>query len=331
MPKPEQADSPLQRIPGKGIRVSLNHFALTRLGVGANALLEIHAQELIRGAGEPPLAKFLAIAEIDPEDPSGVMFSAYSAEGKELLSRSVSATSARIPRKEWQAFRTAVEALESLLEDRRTEDDNRKAIAAFRIPDPETYPGFFRVSGPIWKRRFHLIWGCEHKLKTGVIPGSTQAELYIPPPQNIGQIEEAVERKKMINPGPSWPVLFGLLTFGLIGLWLLLCVFGVINCDWLSRIIQSTGVDSQIVEDVDRPGGPAGGTDAPSGPGSSGSGTPSAPGGPASGPDIPSGPGSGGSGTPSAPGGPASGPDIPSGPGSGGSGTPSAPDRKSVV
>lgn len=90
--------------------------------------------------------------------------------GIEVVSRSRKVGSSGVPKKELARLANAVNAMRRAAEHPDTQPHNRMLLRNFRLPNPELDPDLYRLSGPLWKRRLHIIWGCEQTQDSSIAP-----------------------------------------------------------------------------------------------------------------------------------------------------------------
>lgn len=80
----------------------------------------------------------------------------------------------------------------------------KELIEAFTLPDPSKDPELYRLSGPFFSRKLHILWGCERGKKTSVPPfAAIKALAGQSGPKAIAAAEKEANRKPPIDQPPE--------------------------------------------------------------------------------------------------------------------------------
>jgi hypothetical protein len=153
--------------PGVGLRLSLKEHRPTAVFPGGPSLWARECQALIRDWSPASLGRFLPYAVVDLEDESSVLFILSDNDGEEVASQSYPIGTHTVASEEFDDLLTGIELLRRRARSGEIEDEKRKIIEAFELPDPKLDTFFYRVYGPRRRRKLLILWGCERRIGSG--------------------------------------------------------------------------------------------------------------------------------------------------------------------
>lgn len=103
---------------------------------------------------------------------SCVIFSVMDENGKELLKQSASLRDKSIPDACMRTLVAAIEQIHAWAEDPRVPSEKRAFCKGFRLPDPKEDPDSYRLTGGMFSRKLHVLWGYQKEGTESVLPGS---------------------------------------------------------------------------------------------------------------------------------------------------------------
>jgi hypothetical protein len=172
--------SALVAMPDAGIRLNLSNFWRIRTWQGGGELWEHHNQQLIRDS----LGQFLPRATV--ESGNTVLYQHFE-DGKELCSLSEPVTAKNpIPHDQAEQLRVALTAFKAKANDPACDQDSRKLINCFRLPDPKKDPELYRVVGSGRRRRLIVLWGAEKEQDSAISPLEAVNMVHAEPSANSG-------------------------------------------------------------------------------------------------------------------------------------------------
>jgi TonB family protein len=156
-----------------GILVPLSQYRKLKAFQHGGYFWDQQPQNLVRQY----LGEILPPAElVDDSNESCGLFRRF-ADGKEVISRSRKVGRFGVPKKELSKLAQAVDAMKRAAEHPDTQPNNRMLLKNFRLPNPEQDPDLYRLSGPLWKKRLHIIWGCEQSHDSSIAPEQVASTL----------------------------------------------------------------------------------------------------------------------------------------------------------
>ena len=140
-----------------------------QLHSGSKAYWSIEFKNLIKG-----LNASKAVDEtIFPEpvlDKDGVRYLIVDENGNEILKHSISLRERAVPKKCLQKLVDAVEQLHQWAEDPRVPQENREFCKKFCLPDPRVNPSAYRMTGGVFSRKLHVLWGYQKEGSKAFLP-----------------------------------------------------------------------------------------------------------------------------------------------------------------
>lgn len=107
----------------------------------------------------------------DPKS-TGVSFVLTDESGNEMLKNSRSLKSTTIPRRCLAKLQAAVNQLHAWAEDPRVPVDKREFCRKFALPDPKKDPDAYRITGGLFSRKLHVLWGYQKEGSSAFLPSS---------------------------------------------------------------------------------------------------------------------------------------------------------------
>jgi PKD repeat protein len=163
----------IESIPNGGLRISTSIFARLKAFQGGGDYWD--HQELIReslGDFLPPVQQIQ-----EAENRFGVF--RKDVAGKEVLCKSTSMGSTRVPEEQVRRLTSALDAFKRKADDPDTQQNAKEIIQHFRLPDISKDPDLYRLCGPWWDRKLQVIWGCERIPDSSLAPVAAVAKLPI--------------------------------------------------------------------------------------------------------------------------------------------------------
>lgn len=108
----------------------------------------------------------------DGKDGSAVRYVVTNDSGKEILRRSRSLKTTAIPRRCLVKLQAAIDQMHAWAEDPKVSQDLRDFCQQFRLPDPKNDPDAYRLTGGMFSRHLHVLWGYEKQGTTAFLPSS---------------------------------------------------------------------------------------------------------------------------------------------------------------
>lgn len=96
--------------------------------------------------------------------------------GKEVLKHSLSLKEKAIPKHCLKKLQAAIEQMHAWANDPRVPQEKRDFCRKFALPDPKKDPGAYRLSGGIFSRKLHVLWGYQKVGSEAFLPSSQIAE-----------------------------------------------------------------------------------------------------------------------------------------------------------
>ena len=166
----------IKKIPGKGIQIDL---------VGGYRPMRVSPTNPAKYWDEEyriPLLRCVA-SNMFPEvklssDGKSVLFTAPDRAGqKDLLCKSRPVSKARVPSSELRKLQKVLEKIHSAGGDRTSAipRDRQEFLRNFRLPDPSELPDCWRISGHLWWKRLHVLWGLDKGDKSTFLPRTDKA------------------------------------------------------------------------------------------------------------------------------------------------------------
>lgn len=153
--------------PKMGLRIDLREYRPISVFPGGPTLWSRESQALIRDWGPASLGRFLPRAVLDGKDESTVLFVLNDENGEEIASKSKPISGVTIPPQEFDDLLHGIELLRRRARSEEIEDEKRKIIDAFKLPDPRLDGSFYRTYTYRGKRRLLILWGCERRVESG--------------------------------------------------------------------------------------------------------------------------------------------------------------------
>lgn len=147
------------------------------LRVGTNPYWHLDFTNLLRGVNS---AK--SVNEVVFPDPTvepgycGVSFALTDVDGNEVLKHSSSLKEKAIPKHCLRKLQDAIDQLHAWAEDPRVPLEKRAFCKKFVLPDPKLDPEAYRLTGGLFSRRLHVLWGYQKVGSTSFLPTSRLAE-----------------------------------------------------------------------------------------------------------------------------------------------------------
>jgi hypothetical protein len=221
-------DGPISKIAGYGIRVDLSEYDVRRSRDGGVPLWTEQIRKYVRNsAGQ--LDRYLADVRDFSESDKFVVFKHEVTERgqppTECASQSYPADLSKIPSSEVSGLQAALASFKSQATDdlKQNDLDRWQIISNLRLPNPGVDPQFYRIYGPLYRRRLLVLWGLERRPNyAGNLPTS------LTPEDTISLLrDQQVSR-------PPW--LWWLIPLLLLLLFLLMLLWGYLaglSCSWL--------------------------------------------------------------------------------------------------
>lgn len=126
----------------------------------------------------------------DPvQDSSGmsVSFALTDTKGNEVLRKSVSLRDKAIPSRCLRKLQAAIDQMHAWADDPRVPIEKREFCRRFLLPDPKKDPEAYRMTGGMFSRKLHVLWGYE---KVG-------SKAFLPKSKFSDRWEDATSRKSV--------------------------------------------------------------------------------------------------------------------------------------
>ena len=157
---------PVDRIENYGLVVSLDEFRPTLGFPSTGYYWKGQARDIILQS----FGAFLPPVDISgAESKHRVGFVGGSSRHRDLWKSKILGNRRISPRLARQLF-DEFAAIERRSVDTSTQPQAIAVIRSFMLPDPAKNPEQYRISGPIWRRRLHILWGCEQNPGTSLPP-----------------------------------------------------------------------------------------------------------------------------------------------------------------
>ncbi|MDB4547074.1 trypsin-like peptidase domain-containing protein [Akkermansiaceae bacterium] len=154
--------APVERIQGKGLRLSLSVFKKLKAFQAGGQYWEHQSQNSIREY----MGDFLPLMQVE-EDGESVLCQMFVA-GKEVSSESRQAKG--IPSAQRKKLEDSIQRLKDRASAPDVDSNVKKIIEAFRLPDPRKDPELYRLYGSRWNPKLMVVWGCEKEEGTSLPP-----------------------------------------------------------------------------------------------------------------------------------------------------------------
>lgn len=115
----------------------------------------------------------------DPvQDSSGmsVSFALTDTKGREVLRKSISLRDRAIPNRCLKTLQAAIDQMHTWADDSRVPMEKREFCRMFRLPDPRKDPEAYRMTGGMFSRKLHVLWGYEKVGSKAFLPMSRISE-----------------------------------------------------------------------------------------------------------------------------------------------------------
>lgn len=103
---------------------------------------------------------------------SGVSYSLTDKSGNEILKNSFSLKEKAIPLSALKTLQAAIEKIHAWAEDPRVPQEKRDFCRKFALPDPWKDPEAYRLTGGMFSRKLHVLWGYQKKGTEVFLPAS---------------------------------------------------------------------------------------------------------------------------------------------------------------
>ena len=143
--------APVERIQGKGLRLSLSVFKKLKAFQAGGQYWEHQSQNSIREY----MGDFLPLMQVE-ENGESVMCQMF-VEGKEVASQSRAAKG--ISSAQRQKLELSIQRLKDRAAAPDVDSNVKKIIEAFRLPDPRQDPELYRLYGSRWNPKLMVVWG----------------------------------------------------------------------------------------------------------------------------------------------------------------------------
>ena len=154
--------APVERIQGKGLRLSLSVFKKLKAFQAGGQYWEHQSQNSIREY----MGDFLPLMQVE-ENGESVMCQMF-VEGKEVASQSRAAKG--ISSAQRQKLELSIQRLKDRASAPDVDSNVKKIIEAFKLPDPRKDPELYRLYGSRWNPKLMVVWGCEKEEGTSLPP-----------------------------------------------------------------------------------------------------------------------------------------------------------------
>ena len=200
--------------PKKGVRLKLTNYSVIKTWQGGGKFWEHDFQLTIR---QGTLQEFLPRATEDGD----TVFFEHFVDGNEAASASTQvSTLDQVPGAQIERLRAALAELKAKADDPHCDNNKKRMIEAFRLPDPQKDAELYRLYGSGSSRRLIVLWGVEKEV------GSALAPL---------KALERVPQKEGGGGGKTW-------------LWLLILLLLLIGAWVLFHKFRETTSDSRIAD-----------------------------------------------------------------------------------
>lgn len=107
---------------------------------------------------------------------TGVSFALTDIEGNEVLKHSYSLKEKAIPARCLKKLQAAIDQLHIWADDPRVPQEKRAFCKKFVLPDPKKDPEAYRLSGGMFSRKLHVLWGYQKEGSEAFLPASKVSE-----------------------------------------------------------------------------------------------------------------------------------------------------------
>ena len=165
---------PPQPLPNRGLSIAEPEYLPLKAHQGGGYYWDVEAQQVIRSV----LGEFLPPLEQQRQDGQRVgRFHLDDGDGEVLCNSRQVGPGNRVPSRQLKLLRKQLDLLQQKADFPETTPNNRWIIRQFKLPDFERDPELYRLSGPFWNRRLHVLWGCERVLETSLPPAAALPKL----------------------------------------------------------------------------------------------------------------------------------------------------------
>lgn len=109
-------------------------------------------------------------------DNSNVSYFVLDEKGNEVLAHSISLKEKSIPTHCLRKLQAAIEKLHAWAEDVRVPQEKREFCRNFLLPDPKKDPTAYRLSGGLFSRKLHVLWGYQKDGTSAFLPSSSASK-----------------------------------------------------------------------------------------------------------------------------------------------------------
>ncbi len=163
------------------------------LKIGASSYWHKDFQSLLRELNRAKSVGEAVFPELAVGEGGATVAYAVSDEsGREILRRSRSLRTAVIPRRCLLKLQTAIDQLHAWAEDSRVPQELREFCREFRLPNPKEDPEAYRLTGGMFSRQLHVLWGYEKPGTEAVLPRSKISEKW----EDVAKRKDVVEMCK---------------------------------------------------------------------------------------------------------------------------------------
>ena len=150
--------------PKKGVRLKLANYSVIKTWQGGGKFWEHDFQLTIR---QGTLQEFLPRATEDGDS----VFYEHFVDGNEAASASTQVSSLdQVPGAQIERLRGALAELKAKADDPHCDNNKKRMIEAFRLPDPQKDAELYRLYGSGSNRRLIVLWGVEKEVGSALAP-----------------------------------------------------------------------------------------------------------------------------------------------------------------
>jgi|GEM_PF-7081740 len=160
----------------KGYQVKLSEPECL-LRSGTTPYWHIDFVNLLRGVnGLETVNEVLFPEPIQASDGKSVSFALTDTKGHEVLRKSISLRDKAIPNRCLRKLQAAIDQMHAWADDPRVPMEKREFCRRFLLPDPRKDPEAYRMTGGIFSRKLHVLWGYEKADSKAFLPKSKISE-----------------------------------------------------------------------------------------------------------------------------------------------------------
>lgn len=144
---------------------------------GTNPYWHIDFANLIRGVnGARTVDEAIFPTSLPEPGGTAVTYVLTDTEGNEVLKKSISLRDKAIPSRCLKKLQAAIDQMHTWADDPRVPMEKREFCRRFRLPDPKKDPDAYRMSGGMFSRKLHVLWGYEKDGSKAFLPKSRISE-----------------------------------------------------------------------------------------------------------------------------------------------------------